>query len=362
MFSPSLESSPHVPTHILQSQPNPPGQGLRKLLHERYRLSVSLQVYKLFCLFRSFIQTGEHSSQFDFYYWQVSILQSHLLCLACLTQTADSVLRAGWQGAGARLHFLSVTERYIPAFSVDVEMWEHPNVRNRFDVKTSKYQYSTERIATPFGLFLVILLNPASKTGLLSSCLGTVGVHPYSLPSGNVQWVSSFVLFGCKWNERNTQGYSSTLSFISFQLPPSWTVQFLMTLPFASITSTIYVMICSCGRFISDPQIVCEGISCCLEPLHKELCLEVLEVIWRGHHSWWKHFYRDLRNETFNSCSSIRVVLESPRKQLIIDQQAEKWHLSSAEFWTRYWKYSVEETKWISKYPNIISGDMTLTE
>lgn len=82
--------------HILQSQPNPAGQGLGKLLHERYRLSVSLQVYKLFCLFSSFIQTWEHSSQFDFYYWQVSILQSHLLCLACLTHSADSVLRAGW--------------------------------------------------------------------------------------------------------------------------------------------------------------------------------------------------------------------------------------------------------------------------
>lgn len=157
MFSPSLESSPHVPTHILQSQPNPLGQGLRKLLHERYRLSVSLQVYKSFCLFRPFIQTWEHSSQFDFCYWQVSILQSHLLCLACLTQAADSVLRADWQGAGACLHFLSVTERYIPAFSVDVEMPEHPNVRKMFDIKTSRHQYSTDKIATPFGPFLVIL-------------------------------------------------------------------------------------------------------------------------------------------------------------------------------------------------------------
>lgn len=61
-------------------------------------------------------------------------------------------------------------------------MWECPNVRKRFDVNTSKSQYTTDKIVTPFGpFFCSSTLNPAFKTGLLSSCLGTVGVFPSSL-------------------------------------------------------------------------------------------------------------------------------------------------------------------------------------
>lgn len=38
------------------------------------------------------------------------------------------------------------------------ETWKYPNVREGFDVKASKCQYSTYKISTPFGPFLVILL------------------------------------------------------------------------------------------------------------------------------------------------------------------------------------------------------------
>lgn len=265
VFSPSLESSPHVSIHILQTQPSPPGQGLRKLLHERCRLSASLQVYKLFCLFRSFIQAWEHSSQFDFYYWQVSILQSHLLCLACLTHTQQT---PSWGQADKGLvhtctsyqwlkciyqHFLQMRNARVP--KCQEKLWR------QYFWKSILHRQDSDTIWTFFVIPLLIL-PPVSPIIMFRNCRG---ICKFSfLPSGNVQRVSSFLLFGCKWHERNTQGYSSTLSFVSFQLPSSWTIRFLMALPFTSTTSTIYVVICLCWRFISDPQIVCEEVSCCL--------------------------------------------------------------------------------------------------
>lgn len=61
------------------------------------------------------------------------------------------------------------------------EMRECPNLRKRFDVNSSKSQYSTDKIETPFGPFFCnSTLNPASKTGLLTLCLGTTGVFPNS--------------------------------------------------------------------------------------------------------------------------------------------------------------------------------------
>jgi len=60
-------------------------------------------------------------------------------------------------------------------------MGEYPNVRERLDVNPSKSRYFTDKMAAPFGPFYISTPNPASKTGLLLSCLGTVGVFPSSL-------------------------------------------------------------------------------------------------------------------------------------------------------------------------------------
>lgn len=143
----------------------------------------AMQVCKLFCLFMSSIQNQEHSSLFYFYYWQVSIQHSHLLCLACRTHTADSVL------VRCTLAFPTSHSNIYTSILCRWKMGEYPNVRAGFDINTSKNQYFTDKMATSFGPFYTSTLNPGSKTGLLLSYLGTVGVFPrfFSPPSGDVE-------------------------------------------------------------------------------------------------------------------------------------------------------------------------------
>lgn len=181
MFLPGRESNPHVCAHILQSQPHTPGEGFRNLLHEGCRLSVSragLEVVLPVYIFPP--ATGTQ-------------LLVWFLLLASIHPSAPSVTlslpythsRLSPEGrltrAWCTLAFPTSNWNVYTGIFCGRKMGEYPNVRERFDVNTSKSQYFTDKMATPFGPFYTSTLNPASKTGLPPSCLGTVGVFPSSL-------------------------------------------------------------------------------------------------------------------------------------------------------------------------------------
>lgn len=80
---------------------------------------------------------------------------------------------------------------------------EYLNVRGRFNTNISKSQCFTDKMATPSVPFCPSTVNPSSRTGLLSSCLGTAGLFPSSLICH--LWNSVSFLLSTLWVQRTWQ-------------------------------------------------------------------------------------------------------------------------------------------------------------
>lgn len=157
-FLPGLESNPHVCTHVLQSQPHPPGEGVTNLLRERCRLSVShagLQVVLPVYVFHP--DTGT-----QLLVWFLLLASIHPPVPSAMLSLPDIGSRLSPEGRLTRgwctLAFPTSDWNVHTGIFCGWKMGEYSNVRQRFDFNTSKSHTSQTRWQCHLDLFILLLL------------------------------------------------------------------------------------------------------------------------------------------------------------------------------------------------------------